>query len=177
MSTVERRSVAVMADRAREPFARRTIFTMVFTSLVLSAAVSWITAGIAGERTHALGRQVHQVVAKLSDPRTHITGRAGVRTAVATWEFPAGVPHSDVVTTSIADRFTSQTLWVDGTGARTSPPNGAATVVAAGLLTLTLSGLAMGAAAAATSVWRRRRLRVVVDAHWRSLVHHWWEDL
>jgi hypothetical protein len=178
MTPVDNRSVIALAERARCGLARRTILRMILASMFAAVVVAWRTAGGLSDREGAAARSDHLVTAILTNGRSQATGRSTVRTILATWTFPSGVTHREVLTTPVADESTVRTLWVDSSGLRTPGRGGAGMVVAgSAVLTLVICGLTGAAAAVTVPAWRRHRLRITVEARWSSLVHHWWQDI
>lgn len=174
---VEHRSVMALTARARGGLDRRTIVRIVVAGLLAAGLVGWRTAASVDARVTALARLDHRVTATLTNSQTHTSGRSGIKTVVATWAFPTGVAHRELLTTALADRSTVRTLWVDDSGIRVAGPDGGFAIASAIALTLLASGLALTAAVVGVPAWRRYRLRTTVDARWRDLTHHWWEDI
>jgi hypothetical protein len=177
MSIVEHRSVIALIAQARDGLARRTLVRMVAAALIAATLVGWRTADAIGARDASLVQLDHRVTATLTGVQTHLSGRSASRTVVATWEFPAGLTHSEVISTAWGDSSTTQTLWVDDSGVRVEGSDGGLSVTGAVVVTLLLCGLTATAAAFGVPAWRRYRLRKTVDARWRELTHQWWEDL
>lgn len=177
MSIVEHRSVIALSERARGGLARRTLVRMVAAGLIAATLIGWRTGDAIGARDASLAQVDHRVTATLTGAQTHMSGRSATRTVVATWEFPAGLTHSEVIGTAWGNYSTTQTLWVDDSGVRVEGSDGGLSVAGAVAVTLLLCGLTVTAAAFGVPAWRRHRLRATVDARWRELTHQWWEDL
>jgi hypothetical protein len=96
---------------------------------------------------------------------------------VATWEFPTGVFHRASLSLPFSDRSKTVSLRVDASGTRVDGAGAGLSVTGAVIVTLLGSGVLAAAAALGVPAWRRHRLQAVVDARWRDLTHHWWEDL
>ena len=181
MSTVEHRSVAALAQRAGAGPPRRVVITLVTAGLLLTWISGARTASTLRDSAAKLASQDHAVTATVTLGQTKVIGRPAFQSAVATWTFPAGVKHSAAVTVSVASPQRRQVVWVDASGAATpgppSPLGIAGDVALTAMQAVLLTALAIAAVTVASPLWRRRRLRTAVDARWRDLAQHLWEDL
>jgi hypothetical protein len=147
--------------------------------------VAWIagasSASTLRDRAAMLASQDHEVTATVTPSNSQGMGRTGVQAAVATWIYPAGVKHSEAVTESVVSPEGYQRVWVDPSGLPTAGPPSPLTIAGGVALTavrtLLMTALAILAVTVAIQMWRRHQLQTAVDAHWRSLAHHLWEDL
>jgi hypothetical protein len=181
MSTVEHRSVAALAQRAGSGPPRRVIITLITAGLLLAWMAGARTASSLRDSAAKLASQDYAVTATVALGQTKVTGRPAFRSAVATWTYPVGVKHSAAVTVSVASPQRQQVVWVDASGAATpgppSPLGIAGDVALTAIPALLMTALAIAAVTVASPLWRRHRLQAAVDARWRDLAQHLWEDL
>jgi hypothetical protein len=181
MGVTQTRTVSELVRHSRSGPPRRFVLFVVAVGALVAVMNGESAARTVGDRARALARVDHLVKATLTYPPTPAVGRAARGTAVATWVDPAGTPHHSTLTTPPGSRATRTSLWLDAAGLPTAGPPSTLMVVAAavftGLRTLLEAGLLLGASLVILGAWRRRQVRVAVEARWRSLVHELWEDL
>jgi hypothetical protein len=178
----------------RNPLRRRTdrieaVIRLVTLFLLLVAApMAAVTAGLQADhlalrQVHAQQMADHQVTAVLLRP-AQATGIPDPYTSVqltlvlARWQPPAGPPRTGQVQAPAGARAGSTVaVWIDASGAITSPPPGHREIVGDVCITAVVTGLiasllVLGSGALARRALDRRRLHAW-DAEWRATGPRW----